>query len=154
MVCLIRHRTYKTIGFYAPFAPILTLLLGKCIWLISMLLKCETSICLLLLRSMLWHKEAIFESKGDNLSSCWMQHSNRISIRLNACWQNYWDIEDQAKSVNSIARPYDQLYNMLDAFEIGCNWHILNLIAPTQFIASSCFRYRSLSVPFSMNISQ
>ena len=34
--------------------------------------------CLFLLISMLWHRQAIFESKGDKLSSsvCWMQDSN------------------------------------------------------------------------------
>ena len=44
---------------------------------------------------------------------CWMQDLNqglwnRISSRLNARWQTYWAIEDQAKSLNSTAHPYDQ----------------------------------------------
>ena len=45
---------------------------------------------------------------------CWMQDSNPeglwnpISSRLNACWQTDWAIEDQAKNLNSTARPYDQ----------------------------------------------
>ena len=45
---------------------------------------------------------------------CWMQDSNpeglwnRISTRLNARWQTDWDIEDQAKNLNSTTRPYDQ----------------------------------------------
>ena len=57
-----------------------------------------TYTCLLLLISMLWHKQAIFESKGDKLSSSaefrirtqglW----NRISNRLNARWQTDWAI--------------------------------------------------------------
>ena len=49
---------------------------------------------------------------------CWMQDSNpeslwnRISSRLNARWQTDWAIEDQAiedqaKNLNSTARPYD-----------------------------------------------
>ena len=33
---------------------------------------------------------------------------NPISSRLNACWQTDWAIEDQAKNLNSTARPYDQ----------------------------------------------
>ena len=45
---------------------------------------------------------------------CWMQDSNPeglwnpIFSRLNACWQTDWAIEDQAKNLNSTARPYDQ----------------------------------------------
>ena len=44
---------------------------------------------------------------------CWIQDMNqvlcnRISGRLNAHWQTDWIIEDQAKNVNSIARPYCQ----------------------------------------------
>ena len=44
---------------------------------------------------------------------CWMQnlnHSlwNRISSRLNARWQTDWAIGDQAKNLNSTARPYDE----------------------------------------------
>ena len=70
--------------------------------------------CLLLLISMLWHRQAIFESKGDKLSS---SAEGRIrtqglrylfTSRLNACWQTDWAIEDQAKNLNSTARPYDQ----------------------------------------------
>ena len=70
--------------------------------------------CLLLLISMLWHRQAIFESKGDKLSS---SAEGRIRTqglrylftnRLNACWQTDWAIEDQAKNLNSTARPYDQ----------------------------------------------
>ena len=60
--------------------------------------------CLLLLISMLWHRQAIFESKGDKLSS---SAEGRIrtqglrylfTSRLNACWQTDWAIEDQAKT--------------------------------------------------------
>ena len=45
---------------------------------------------------------------------CWMLDSNPeglwnpISSRLNACWQTDWAIKDQAKNLNSTARPYDQ----------------------------------------------
>ena len=58
----------------------------------------------LLLISMLWHKQAIFESKGDKLSSsavCRIRtHGLRhlFASRLNACWQTDWAIEDQAKT--------------------------------------------------------
>ena len=45
---------------------------------------------------------------------CWMQDTNAeglwnpIFSRLNASWQTDWAIEDQAKNLNSTARPYDQ----------------------------------------------
>ena len=81
--------------------------------------------CLLLI-SMLWHRQAIFESKGDKLS---FSAEGRIrtqglrylfTSRLNACWQTDWAIEDQAKKLEldspslwsaSIqpTRPYCQL---------------------------------------------
>ena len=71
--------------------------------------------CLLLLISMLWHRQAIFESKGDKLSSsaeCRIRtHQalrHQIASRLNAHWQTDWATEDQAKNLNSTARPYDQ----------------------------------------------
>ena len=69
---------------------------------------------LLLLISMLWHRQAIFESKGDKLSSsaeCRIRTQglrHLFARRLNACWQTDWAIEDQAKNLNSTARPYDQ----------------------------------------------
>ena len=70
--------------------------------------------CLLLLISMLWHRQAIFQSKGDKLCSSaecriWTRGPrHQIASRLNACWQTDWAIEDQAKNLNSTARPYDQ----------------------------------------------
>ena len=54
---------------------------------------------------MLWHRQAIFESKGDKLSSSaegrirthqGLRH--QIASRLNARWQTDWAIEDQAKT--------------------------------------------------------
>ena len=45
---------------------------------------------------------------------CWIQDSNpeglwnQISSRLNVHSQTVWAIEDQAKNLNSTARPYDQ----------------------------------------------
>ena len=69
---------------------------------------------LLLLLSMLWHRQAIFKSKGDKLCSSaecriWTRGPrHQIASRLNARWQTDWAIEDQAKNLNSTARPYDQ----------------------------------------------
>ena len=82
--------------------------------------------CLLLLISMLWHRQAIFESKGDKLSS---SAEGRIrtqglrylfNSRLNACWQTDWAIEDQAKNLNSTARPYDQ--QAFSPLDLTANW--------------------------------
>ena len=54
---------------------------------------------------MLWHRQAIFESKGDKLSSSAegkirTHHGLRhqIASSLNARWQTDWAIEDQAKT--------------------------------------------------------
>ena len=69
---------------------------------------------LLLLISMLWHRQAIFKSKGDKLCSSaqcriWTRGPrHQIASRPNARWQTNWAIEDQAKNLNSTARPYDQ----------------------------------------------
>ena len=70
---------------------------------------------LLLLISMLWHRQAIFKSKGDKLCSSaecriWTRGpKHQMARRLNACWQTDWAIEDQTKNLNSTARSYDQL---------------------------------------------
>ena len=59
--------------------------------------------CLLLLISMLWHRQAIFKSKGDKLCSSaesriWTRDPrHQFASRLNARWQTDWAIEDQAK---------------------------------------------------------
>ena len=74
---------------------------------------------LLLLISMLWHRQAIFKSTGDKSSSsaeCRIRtHQglrHQIASRLNAHWQTDRAIECHAKShaknLNSIARPFDQ----------------------------------------------
>ena len=61
--------------------------------------------CLLLLISMLWHRQAIFKSKGDKLCSSaecriWTRGPrHQIASRLNARWQTDWAIEDQAKKL-------------------------------------------------------
>ena len=68
-------------------------------------------ICLLLLISMLWHKHAIFKSKGDKLCSSaqsriWTRDPrHQFASRLNARWQTDWAIEDQAQNLNSTAVP-------------------------------------------------
>ena len=60
---------------------------------------------LLLLISMLWHRQAIFKSKGDKLCSSvewriWTRGlRHQIASRLNARWQTDWAIEDQAKNL-------------------------------------------------------
>ena len=70
--------------------------------------------CLLLLISMLWHRQAIFKWNWDKLCSSakcriWtLGPRHQIASRLNARWQTDWAIEDQAKNLNSTARPYDQ----------------------------------------------
>ena len=62
---------------------------------------------LLLLISMLWHRQAIFKSKGDKLCSSaecriWtLGPRHQIANRLNARWQIDWAIEDQAKNFST-----------------------------------------------------
>ena len=95
--------------------------------------------CLLLLISMLWHRQAIFESKGDKLSSsaeCRIRtHQglrHQIASRLNARWQTDWAIEDQAKNLNSTARPYDQrAFSPLDPTAV---WHSHLALAIYMFV--------------------
>ena len=60
----------------------------------------------------------------------WMQDElnqglwNQISSWLKACWQTDWAIEDQAKNLNSTARPYDQkAFSPLDPTAIWL-WHL------------------------------
>ena len=70
------------------------------------------SLSLQLLISMLWHRQTIFESKGDTLSSsaeCRIRTLGlkyQIASSLSARGQTDWAIEDQAK--NPSARPYGQ----------------------------------------------
>ena len=72
------------------------------------------------------------------VSLCWMQDSNpeglgnQISSRLNARWQTEWAIEDQAKNLNSTARPYDQrAFSPLDPTAI---WHSYLALAIYMFV--------------------
>ena len=95
--------------------------------------------CLLLLISMLWHRQAKFESKGDKLSSSAESRirthqglRHQIASRLNAHWQTDWAIEDQAKNLNSTARPYDQrTFSPLDPTAV---WHSHLVLAIYMFV--------------------
>ena len=77
---------------------------------------------LLLLISMIWHRQAIFKSKGDKLSSsaeCRIRTQgfrHQIASILNARWQIYWAIENQAINVNSTGHPIWELTIILAAF--------------------------------------
>ena len=95
--------------------------------------------CLLLLISMLWHRQAIFESKGDKLSSsteCRIRtHQglrHQITSRLNAHWQTDWAIEDHAKNLNSTARPYDQ--RAFSPLDLTAVWHSHLALAIYMFV--------------------
>ena len=91
---------------------------------------------------MLWHRQAIFESKLDKLSSSdegrirthqGLRH--QIASRLNARWQTDWAIEDQAKNLNLTARPYDQrAFNPLDPTAV---WHSHLALAIYMFVVVS-----------------
>ena len=85
---------------------------------------------LLLLISMLWHRQAIFKSKGDKLCSSaecslWTRcPRHQIASRLNGRLQTDWAIEDQAKNLNSTACPYDQrAFSPLDP-TVSCLSHL------------------------------
>ena len=72
-------------------------------------------ICLLLLISMLWHRQAIFESKGDKLSSsaeCRIRTQRVSETQSSADWMPADKPTElsriKLKKLNSKARPYDQ----------------------------------------------
>ena len=70
--------------------------------------------CLLSI-AMLWDRQAIFDPKGDKLSSSNQGLWKRISSRLHAHWQTDWAIEDQAKNWKLIIRPYgERAFSLLD----------------------------------------
>ena len=93
---------------------------------------------LLLLISMLWHRQVIFESKGDKLSSSAESRirthqglRHQIASRLNARWQTDWAMEDK-KKFNSTARPYDQpAFSPLDPTAV---WHSHLALAIYMFV--------------------
>ena len=98
--------------------------------------------CLLLLIVMLWHRQAIFEWKGDKLSSSaegrirthqGLRH--QIASRLIARWQTDGAIEDQVKNFNSTACPYDQrAFSPLDPTAV---WHSHLALAIYMFVVNS-----------------
>ena len=94
---------------------------------------------LLLLISILWHRQAIFESKGDKLSSsaeCRIRThqglKHQIASRLNARWQTNWAIEEQAQNLNSTARPYDQ--RAFSPLDLTAVWHSHLALAIYMFV--------------------
>ena len=108
--------------------------------------------CLLLLISMIWHRQAIFESKGDKLSSSAESRirthqglRHQIASRLNAHWQTDWAIEDQAKNLNSTARPYDQrAFSPLDPTAV---WHSHLALAIYMFVVVNFIHTQLLICP-------
>ena len=92
--------------------------------------------CLLLLISMLWRRQEIFESKGDKLSSfaeCRIRSlEHQFSSRLNAHSQTDWAIEYQAKNLNSTARPYDEW--ALSPLDFAADWLSHLALAKCMFV--------------------
>ena len=84
--------------------------------------------CLLLLISMLWHRQAIFKSKGDKLSSsaeCRIRTQRVSGTESPADWMPADKptelLRIKLKNFNSTARPYDQrAFSPLDPTAI---WH-------------------------------
>ena len=104
---------------------------------------------------MLWHRQAIFESKGDKLSSSVECRTRTQGLRhlfvskLSACWQTDWAIEDQTKNLNSTARPCDQ--QAFSPLDLTASWllHILLKIPFLHLIQSHnspCLHYQSQSI--------
>ena len=79
-----------------------------------MLVGSMKNIYLLLLISMLWHRQAIFESKGDNLSSsaeCRIRTQRVSETQSSADWMpadKPTELSRIKQNLNSTARPYDQ----------------------------------------------
>ena len=132
----------------------------------------------LLLISMLWHRQTIFKSKGDKLCSSaecriWTRGPrHQFASRLNARWQTDWAIEDQAKNLNSTARPYDQrafspldptvswlshlalaiyIFVVVNFFDIGiwyCHKHLCICICTYMFTYIDMYMYMYISISF------
>ena len=94
--------------------------------------------CLLLLISMLCHRQAVFELRGDKLSSsaeCRIRTQGLRHLfisRLNACWQADWAIEDQGKDLNSTVRPYDQ--QAFSPLDLNASWLLYLALAIYMFV--------------------
>ena len=112
--------------------------------------------CLLFLISMLWHRQAIFESKGDKLSSSWY-HGPRCSIERynsvlggdrNGWWISHYtpsmilstDIEKKRSKQNTVARS--KMY-INKSFYIAIALHVhgsLSIIGPLHSLVDSAFQ--------------
>ena len=95
--------------------------------------------CLLLLISMLWHRQAIFESKGDKLSSSAEAGFEPIRVSDTKSPAD-WMLADKPtellriklKNLNSTARPYDQrAFSPLDPTAV---WHSHLALAIYMFV--------------------
>ena len=77
---------------------------------------------------------------------CWMQDSNqslwdRISSWLNACLLTDWAIQDQAKNLNSITRPYYRwVFRPLDPMPIAFHTWLLRYKCLLLLIAIIWYR--------------
>ena len=89
--------------------------------------------------SMLWHRKAILESKGNKLSSSaeWRIRNQGLrhilASRLNACWQTHWAIEDQAKTwtrqpVPMISKHSAHSTSLPVGFRTGLWWYTCLLL--------------------------
>ena len=82
------------------------------VWLSCQLVLLSNLLVLILMH---WQQGSDIELKGDKLSSSvecriWTQGLwNQIFSRLRACLQTYWVIDNQAKYMTSVARPFDQM---------------------------------------------
>ena len=85
---------------------------------------------------------------------CWMRDLNqglwnRQTGRLNARWQTDWAIKDQAKNLNSTARPYDQrTFSPLDPTTHGlvpcfcfCDYKVERLFNTYKFLRNGRNRH-------------
>ena len=77
--------------------------------------------CFLLLISVLWHTQAIFERR-QIVFLCWMQDSklgslrHQFASRLSAHSQTDWVIKDQAKSLNSTACMHTYIHTYMHTY--------------------------------------
>ena len=116
-----------------------------------------------MLISMLWHRQAMFESKGEKLSSSAegriRTHGLRylFTSRLNACWQTDWAIEDQAKKLepdspslwSASIQPTRPLHGIW-AHLLDYNYFaLINVHWQTLFDAGALPQTNSLSMPLS-----
>ena len=112
-------------------APSTSLPVGFCTWL-------WRHTCLLLLISMLWRRQAIFEWKCYKLPSpaeCRIRTQGLWHIfasRLNACCQSIELSRIKLKNLNSTARPYDQ--QAFSPLELIASWLSHLALATYMFV--------------------